>query len=114
MPSNPDHSLNTRLGRSRVIQLCTLAGYRHHAAPSLLQALKPTTALQLQREPDNPHDPEAVALCWRGVKLGYLPRTENFVAARLLDSERQLCARVHHVDRSADSNHRISLEVLLF
>jgi hypothetical protein len=71
------------------------------------------TRLTLERERDNPHDPDAVALHWRGRKLGYLPRGENLVAARLLDRQRPLSARIERLDPTAQRNARIRIEVLM-
>jgi hypothetical protein len=104
---------NIRLGRRISLQHSTLAGFRHHDAPALWPALTTRERLQLRREADNPHDPNAVALCWRGHKLGYLPRGENLVAARLLDRSRNLSARIERLDPQADSNRRIAIEVLM-
>jgi hypothetical protein len=51
-------------------------------------------ALELAREPANPHDPLAVRVAWRGRKLGYVPRAENAPIARLLDAGQPLEARI--------------------
>ncbi len=101
--------------RAQPIQLqrSSIAGFRHHAAPQLWPALARSAPLTLTREADNPHDPNAVALCWRGRKLGYLPRGENLVAARLLDRHRHLSARIARLDAAAERNARISIEILL-
>lgn len=101
------------LGRRIVIQHSRLAGFRHHAAPHLWAALRERLTLNLSREPGNPHDPDAVALHWRGHKLGYLPRGENFLVARLLDERRTLSAQVERLSPKADHNHRVALAVLL-
>ena len=101
------------LGRPTVIQHSRLAGYRHHAAPQLLPLLKTGTPLTLAAESDNPHDPGAVAVYWEGSKLGYLPRTENLVASRLLARSRALMARVERLVPDADANHRMLLDVLM-
>jgi hypothetical protein len=95
------------------LQQTSLAGFRHHEAPDLWDALSRRARLCLAREADNPHDPNAVALLWRGRKLGYLPRGENLVAARLLDRSRSLSARIARLDPGADYNRRIGIEVLL-
>lgn len=103
----------TALGRRIPIQLCTLAGFRHHEAPRLWPALRGHDILTLVREADNPYDPDAVALYWKGRKLGYLPRGKNFMVARLLDGARPLSARVESLRPKADRNARIRIEVVL-
>ncbi len=101
------------LGRQITLQHTALAGYRHHEAPALWPALTRRARLTLHREADNRHDANAVALLWRGRKLGYLPRGENLVAARLLDRQRNLSARIEHLDPGAERNRRIHIRVLL-
>ncbi len=46
--------------------------------------LKPGKRLRLVAEPHNPADPNAVAIYRKDVKLGYIPRDQNDLAAQLL------------------------------
>jgi hypothetical protein len=62
---------------------------------------------------DNPADPDAVAVFWRGRKLGYLPRSENLVTARVLGRQRRLSARVRNLVPAAEPNARLRLDVLM-
>ena len=100
-------------GRHIVIQRSSLAGFRHHDAPFLWEALRPSLVVNLAREPHNSNDPDAVALFWRGRKLGYLPRSENFVVSRLLEGSCPLSARIQRMIPRADRNLRIQIEVLM-
>jgi hypothetical protein len=100
------------IGRDILLQRSRLAGFRHHEAPALWPALRTGTPLTLTPERDNPHDPDAVAIHWRGHMLGYLPRTENLVVARLLARQRRLSARVTRLVHDAtDQNHRVQIEI---
>jgi hypothetical protein len=111
-PDSPQPSLD--LGAPDpgvVIQLSTLAGFRHHQAPMLWPALRLGAPLNLVREADNAADPDAVAVYWRGRKLGYLPRGENLMAAALLNRRRALSARIRRLAPRAQRNQRLSLEV---
>ena len=115
-PKTKQTSLDLHTGpteRDIVIQRSPIAGYRHHEAPLLLAALRPRLAITMAREPCNPQDPDAVALFWRGRKLGYLPRGSNFMVARLLEGNRPLSARIRRLTPTADRNLRIHIEVLL-
>jgi hypothetical protein len=100
------------LGRPLVIQHSRLAGFRHHAAPQVWPALTRGCRLHLCAERENPHDPDAVAVYWRGARLGYLPRGENLVASRLL-RRRNLSARVRRVVPDAEPDRRLELDVLM-
>lgn len=69
--------------RIRVVHAAGVS-FRPDALP--MPAFDPGSRLQLVREPDNPHDPQALAI-WdaeRRVQLGYVPRE---VAAELAGDE---------------------------
>jgi hypothetical protein len=108
------HSLPEQaLGRQIIIQRSTIAGFRHHAAPAVWIGLRVSASLTLSRETENPHDPDAVAIFWKGRKLGYLPRRENFLVARLLENRRNLSARIERLQPKAHRNRRVRLAVVL-
>jgi len=116
--SSTQPSVNLSLGEELlrhplVIQHSRLAGFRHHAAPQVWSALSRGSSLNLQTESDNPHDPDAVAVYWRGAKLGYLPRGENLVASRLLARRRSLSARIRRLVPEAEHDRRLELDVLM-
>jgi hypothetical protein len=112
--SGKDFALaNRTLGRHIIIQRSALAGFRHHDGPTLFAGLQAHDLITLVREAENPHDPDAVALYWKGRKLGYLPRGENFMVARLLDRQRNLSARIERLQRNAHRNQRIRVAVVL-
>ncbi len=111
--NQPSLALSKAPTRDIVIQRSAIAGFRHHDAPFLWDALRPRLAITLAREPHNSHDPDAVALFWRGRKLGYLPQSENFVVARLLEGDRPLSAHIRRLTPQADRNLKIQVEVLL-
>ena len=85
-----------------VVQRSPLAGFRHHHGAEVLRDLRPGDRLELVREPENPHDPNAVRVEWRGVTLGYVPRADNAAVARQLDRGTALEARVTALERSLD------------
>ena len=68
-----------------VVQRSPLAGYRYYEAPALAGMLRPGERLDLIREPENPHDANAVRVEWQGRALGYVPRRENRTVAQHMD-----------------------------
>jgi len=52
----------------------------------------PTFTYDLKREPDNPHDPNAVLVTFGQFDLGYLPRPVAQVVAPLMDAGIDLIA----------------------
>lgn len=75
---------------SRYFADCDVAGMRYWDGALVLEELKAGMTLELEAEPTNPFDPDAVALYWEGTKIGYLPREVNALPALLL--------RFGHVD----------------
>lgn len=83
----------------RILILRTrLAGVRYHVKPEVFDRLRPGDALELKREPENPHDADAVRADWRGQPVGYLPSDHNYAPARLLDAGERLEARIVEID----------------
>ena len=88
------------------------AGLAHHQAKQVWAQLQVGDAVALVREPDNPHDVNAVRVEWNGHVLGYLPRTDNEGIARQIDRGNRLAARIARLDRHR--NHRLRLEIDIF
>lgn len=100
---------NATATTEELLQTIPLAGYRHHEAPKLWNALKRGQALTLRRERLNPHDEKAVAIDWIDHQLGYLPRHQNQLAADLLDRDEPLVARIIAKRDNSDRHHRLEL-----
>jgi hypothetical protein len=94
-----------------LVQSSPLAGFRYYAAGELWQELRVGDALMLEREPDNPHDANAVAVSWRGRKLGYVPRRENAALAWGLDHGERFAARISRLRLHPNPARRLELEV---
>lgn len=94
-----------------VVQSSNLAGFRYHAAAAVWDELRVGDVLELAREADNPHDPNAVSLSWRGRKLGYVPRRDNEVLAWSLDRGEVLRARISRLAAHPNPARRIEFEV---
>jgi len=76
------------------LQRSPVAGFQYHRGEALWPLLTVGASLDLVREPDNPHDPRAVRVDWQGEKLGYVPRVDNAAVSHLLDSGKQVTARI--------------------
>lgn len=77
-------------------------GFRFHEGPQVLAQIKDEDDLDLVREYDNEHDPDAVAVYWQGHKLGYLPMMENRTLANLIDHGMKLAAYVIYTQPDED------------
>jgi hypothetical protein len=94
-----------------LVQSAPLAGFRYHAAAQVWDELRVGDALELGREPANPHDRNAVSVSWRGRKLGYVPRRDNAALAWGLDRGDALRARISRLVRHPNPARRIEFEV---
>ncbi len=94
-----------------LVQSSPLAGFRYHAAAEVWHELRVGDRLELRREADNAHDANAVSVCWRGHKLGYLPRRDNAAASWTLDRRQRLSARISKLAQHPNPARRIELEV---
>jgi len=95
------------------VQNSPLAGFRYHAGAEVWRELRVGDRLELAREPDNAHDANAVAVLWRGRKLGYVPRSENAALAWGLDRGTSLRARISAVVEHPNPARRVRFEVFV-
>ncbi|HXJ08457.1 MAG TPA: HIRAN domain-containing protein [Burkholderiales bacterium] len=107
-------SVPARAGEEGVrvlVQSSPLAGFRYHEAADLWELLRVGDALELRREADNAHDARAVAVWWRGRKLGYVPRRDNGALAWGLDRGERLSARISRLSEHPNPARRIEFQV---
>ena len=95
------------------MQSSSLAGFRYHAGAELWDRLRVGDALELRREPDNPHDAQAIGVLWHGCKLGYVPKRENGALAWALDRGEALRARISRLAHHPNPARRIEFEVFI-
>ena len=94
-----------------LVQNSPLAGFRYHAAAEVWRELRVGDRLELARDPDNPHDTNAVKVLWRGRILGYVPRRENAALAWGLDRGTPLRARISALAEHPNPARRVRFEV---
>jgi len=70
--------------RSRNLFDCHIAGFAYYDGLEVIDRLTLGAVVTLRSEPENPHDPEAVAVYFGETKLGYVPRTKNGELSKLL------------------------------
>ena len=107
--SAPIHAQQVRL----LVQSSPLAGFRYHEAPGLFPELRIGDRLDLVRESDNPHDPDAVRVEWRGRRLGYVPRRENSALAWAMDRGEPVAARISTLRVHRNPRRRVEFEVFI-
>jgi len=94
-----------------LVQSSPLAGFQYHAGAAVWDEMRVGDALTLAREPDNPHDSNAVRVTWRGHQLGYLPRAENAAVAAEMDRGGRIEARIAKLRNHRNPWQRVLVEV---
>lgn len=96
-----------------LVQTSPLAGFQYHAGRALWPLMQVGDPLVLLREPWNPYDAKAIRVEWRGVPIGYVPKSENRDLARLMDAGSRLAGRIAHLQRSRNPWQRVLFDVYL-
>jgi hypothetical protein len=100
---------------SRGLHVSGVAGAgRHHAdAIASSEAVAPGSRLALRRDPDNEHDPNAIAVDAGGEQVGWVPRELAAELAAQLDDGQTWSAIVLREQRRSPRDPRHGLTMLL-
>lgn len=96
-----------------IVQQSPLAGFQYYDGKVLWEAMKVGDALALVREPQNPHDANAVRVDWKGQPLGYVPRRDNRDVARQIDRGVPVQARIVQLKEARNPWQRVEFEVFV-
>jgi len=96
-----------------IIQQSPLAGFQYYDGKVLWENMKVGDTLALVREPQNPHDANAVRVEWKGQPLGYVPRRENADVARQIDRGNTVQARIVQLTAARNPWQRVRFEVFV-
>ena len=100
---------------SRGLHVTGVAGAgRHHAeAIASSKAVAPGSPLELRRDPENEHDPNAIAVCTPEGQLGFVPRDLAALLAPSLDAGEQWTALVLREQRASPRDPRTGVTILV-
>lgn len=88
-----------------------IAGFQYYKGTKLEKGLKENEVLGLKRQAENPHDFFAVEVFSGDKKLGYLPRTDNKIIARMMDQGVNMKAVIRKIDLEAHPYRRVRIRV---
>lgn len=94
-----------------VVQHSPLAGFQYYDGRTLWEGMKVGDPLTLVREPDNPHDANAIRVEWQGHKLGYVPRRDNPHLARQMDLGAAVEGRIIELHQHRNGRNRVNYEI---
>ena len=90
-----------------------VAGYAYVCDPAREALFATGQPLALIREPENPHDGQAIRIEWRGEKVGYVPRPDNAGLAAQIDAGATFAARIGDFVAQAPLWQRLWFEIVL-
>lgn len=96
-----------------IVQQSPLAGFQYYEGKVLWDNMRVGDPLTLKREPQNPHDANAVRVEWKGQPLGYVPRRDNSDVARQLDRGVPVQARIVRLKEARNPWQRVEFEVFV-
>lgn len=99
--------------RRVLIQELPVAGFQFHEGDYVWSSLRVGQTIKLAREPSNIHDSLAVAVYSGGAQLGYVPRAENAVVARMMDRGERLEARIERLSVDENPWNRVAISISL-
>jgi len=102
-------SMHDECSKTIVYNKFYIAGYQYYKGSTL--ALQVEDILQMKREKNNKYDAKAIALFFKGVKVGFVPQRENGIISSLLDQDIKIYAHVIKVDCSRPTWERILVEL---
>lgn len=88
-----------------------IAGFQFYHGVDMEPQLRENDGLTLKREPENRHDCYAVEVYRGDDKLGYLPREENRVVARMMDQKINVRGRITKIYPDSPLWHRVKMKV---
>ena len=96
-----------------IVQQSPLAGFQYYDGKVLWDNMRVGDTLTLVREPQNPHDTNAVRVDWNGQSLGYVPRRDNRDVARQLDRGAPVQARIVNLKEARNPWQRVEYEIFV-
>jgi hypothetical protein len=101
---------------ARGLRVCGVAGAaRHHAEALASASLEPGSRVELRRDPENEHDPNAIAVYspGGGDQLGWVPRELSAEIAPFIDAGQSWSAVVLREQRASPRDPRTGVTMLL-
>lgn len=99
--------------RTILLLKANVAGFRYYSGEKVWARISTGDPVILRREPSNPYDNGAVAIYWHNDKLGYLPREENPVIARLIDQGAPVDAHIIRKNAAGCTWEKLEVKVEL-
>jgi len=88
-----------------------IAGFQYYKGVEVEKDLQENDMLYLKRQAENPHDHFAVEVYRGENKLGFLPRSDNKMIARMMDQGVKMKAIIRKIDPEAHPFRRVKIRL---
>ncbi|MGV8134352.1 MAG: HIRAN domain-containing protein [Mangrovibacterium sp.] len=88
-----------------------IAGFHYYQGKEVENQLREGDQLSLKREPQNRYDRNAVEVYLKSKKLGYLPRKENKIIARMMDQGINIKGRLMKINFGSAPYQKVMTEI---
>ena len=94
---------------------CNIAGFMYWDGCIAFEELKMGSMLELVREEYNSHDHNAVAVYYKDMKLGFIPKRHNELISQFLDMGHSEVfeTRVCQIDEEAHPEHQVHINIYI-
>lgn len=91
-----------------------VAGFTYYQGAACFKKLQVGTKLRLELEENNKYDPRAVAIYYKDLKLGFVPRAENRIFYKILAVGLTcLEVRVQRINPAANPEQQVQVVIHL-
>jgi len=107
------NKVSAKVTGSRKINLALvyISGFQFYDGAEVENKLETLMPLQLNREPNNRYDTNAIEIYAGDAKLGYLPRQSNTPISNMMDQGIDIKAAITELDKDNFPNRSVKVEV---
>lgn len=90
-----------------------IAGVYYQKPKKFAQDISENDNIILKREPENEYDNLAIALYYKNLKIGYIPKAKNEVIAKLIDAGKQFSGKIVKKINNNDYDIQLTIEIFM-
>ena len=90
-----------------------VAGYQYYSGTEIEHRFSVNDKLELVREPANRFDERAVAIHFKGIKIGFIPMIDNSVLTNMIDQKIPLTAKIKAINKKNPTWERVEVSVYI-
>ena len=85
----------------KTLQVFYVAGVQHHQMRTVIDEFELGMELDLEREPENPYDPNAIRITYNNVMCGYVPKKFSASLSAAIETEANIECVITKLNKSS-------------